>query len=296
MAESVTSVKARSTSSRTTEQIPSAKLGMCSVSGANTTTKPVRTDLAPSAFAKLPPYMGVHQFGDFRQTPAMIRNARTFDDFTHRSIPCSDRPTSRRFPQPGRFLAVACAMAFLFMPEAARAAVILTVEQVGIDIVATATGSLDLTALTKFNTSPSDARLWPVESIITVGPYAYGDSYSGFNTTSGPFGSGASILAFFATGDTVGMAGAPYGTLTVPMGYISGTPLSGTATWPNRFIEDIGLNLGTYVSTWGSGEHADQFTVLVIPEPSTLALAGLGLFVLAGHCSKVRRAILQSKE
>ena len=39
----------------------------------------------------------------------------------------------------------------------------------------------------------------------------------------------------------------------------------------------LGLEVGEYIWSWGSGDTADSFRLNVIPEPGTAALLGLGL-------------------
>lgn len=55
--------------------------------------------------------------------------------------------------------------------------------------------------------------------------------------------------------------------------YVSGSDISGTATYNSNTFSSLGLNLGTYV--WTMAGSNDTVTLSVIPEPSTTALAGL---------------------
>jgi hypothetical protein len=85
--------------------------------------------------------------------------------------------------------------------------------------------------------------------------------------------------------------------LVVPGGYISGTPLAGTATFSGTTLVAMGATPGTYVWTWGSGNTADSLTLLIgasaeVPEPGTLFLVGgvlLGSMALKGAL-RVRRS------
>ena len=67
--------------------------------------------------------------------------------------------------------------------------------------------------------------------------------------------------------------------LILPAGYVSGNTLSDGATWNSASFSSLGATPGIYVWKWGSGAHADSFTLDIgsaIPEPSTWALMALG--------------------
>jgi hypothetical protein len=70
------------------------------------------------------------------------------------------------------------------------------------------------------------------------------DAYSGL---IGPasFGSGGETPASTDTGDFVGIDGS-LGHLHVPAGYISGTPLSDSATFDDQTLSSLGVTPGTY--------------------------------------------------
>jgi len=68
--------------------------------------------------------------------------------------------------------------------------------------------------------------------------------------------------------------------LILPAGYVSGNTLSDGATWNSASFSSLGATPGTYVWTWGSGAHADSFTLQIgaaaVPESSTWAMILLG--------------------
>jgi hypothetical protein len=73
------------------------------------------------------------------------------------------------------------------------------------------------------------------------------------------------------------VAGGSTGVVVVPVGYVSGTVLSDSATWTGQSLASLGLTPGTYTYTWGSGIHADSATVQIgntTPEPGTVPLLG----------------------
>ena len=78
-----------------------------------------------------------------------------------------------------------------------------------------------------------------------------------------------------------------------PAGYVPGAHLSDTDTYAGQTLGSLGLTPGTYKYTWGTGAHADFLTVEIgpaaVPEPSTLALAGLGALSGGGDWYRRRR-------
>jgi hypothetical protein len=51
--------------------------------------------------------------------------------------------------------------------------------------------------------------------------------------------------------------------LTVPRGYVSGTALSGMATYTGKTFATLGVTPGTYVWTWGIGRN-QNFTLQIL--------------------------------
>jgi MYXO-CTERM domain-containing protein len=94
------------------------------------------------------------------------------------------------------------------------------------------------------------------------------------------FGTGADGFADLGSGDIFGII---FGAddLEVPRGYVSGDPLSGSSTYSGETFASLGMDLGSYTWSWGSGDTADSLTLNVVPEPSSALLAALGLAGLA---------------
>jgi len=90
------------------------------------------------------------------------------------------------------------------------------------------------------------------------------------------------ILADFGSGVVLGVFGG--NRMFLPNSYVSGTPIDSVAIWYNKTFEDLGMNVGSYVFTWGSGENADSLTINIgtssnpaaVPEPATTALLSMG--------------------
>ena len=159
----------------------------------------------------------------------------------------------------------------------ADAGFVIDVSQVGSNVVATGSGSLDLTGLSFLFSGVDSSGVNPSSAVIVVGPSVVTsvDVYSG---ATGPisFGGGSFTHASSGSGDLVGIEGI-FGDIVVPEGYSSGTSLSGSATFDNTTIAGLGLTPGIYTYTWGSGGPDASFTVNVVPEPSTLAMAGMAV-------------------
>lgn len=175
----------------------------------------------------------------------------------------------------------------------AQAAYVITFDQVGSNVVATGSGSLDLTGLNLVGIGASPAFMSPSYADIIVGParLTLANTYRGI---AGPasFGLWAPKSASSGSGDLVGMVASE---LWVPYGYVSGTALSDSMTFDGASFASLGLTPGSYEWTWGgSGLDADSFTIDVgtpaaVPEPSSLLLMLLPLGLGLGLTARRRR-------
>lgn len=168
-----------------------------------------------------------------------------------------------------------------------QAGIILTVSEVGSDVILTGSGSANTADLTNINGTSGGGYIYSDYAIIRTATPASGfDYYSGI---SGPttLGSVSGVAPSSSTGDMIGVYGRN-GYIYLPDNYVSGTALSGSSTFANKTIASLGLTEGTYEWTWGSGPTADSLTLNVIPEPSVLALVG----VFGGGIFAIRRFFL----
>jgi protein with PEP-CTERM/exosortase system signal len=193
--------------------------------------------------------------------------------------------------------AIRCSLMFtavtasLFSVRPAQANYIVTLQQVGPNVVATGSGAFDLTGLPIKARGSSQPLIQPFLGNIVTGSSNSCDAYG--TTITGPDNFGIGIetgLVSIGTGDLVGMAfnGGNSSFLLVPVGYVSGTALSSSATYNNLTLGAPVVTPGTYVWTWGDG--ADQsFTLQIgsvgvpgVPDGgSTVSLLGCALLGLA---------------
>src|ERR1700719_2102203 len=113
--------------------------------------------------------------------------------------------------------------------QPAEAAYVITLDQVGPNVVATGSGTLDLSSLIFVDVIQVPASMEPSQGVIWVGPspYTFVSVYNGL-VAGALFGPGFTTFADAGTGDKVGTDSL---SLEVPAGYISGAPLSSTSTY-----------------------------------------------------------------
>jgi hypothetical protein len=178
--------------------------------------------------------------------------------------------------------------ASLFSVRPAQAGYIVTLEQVGSNVVATGSGTLNLTGLGLPDLAFAPSLINPFGGNIVTGssnaPSGASDAYEAAITGPSSFGRGSETFASSGTGDIVGMIfnGGNNPLLLVPEGYVFGT-LSGSATYNNTTLINLGVTPGTYTWSWGDG--ADNFTLQIgsvgvpgVPDGgSTVSLLGCAL-------------------
>lgn len=172
---------------------------------------------------------------------------------------------------------------FLLAPKA-DASVVMTVTQVGADVFASGSGTLDITNLTNPNNGSAAPFIKGDTGVLIIGLLPNNQFANWQGSVTGPtsFGTFGSFNADSTTGDHFGIR-YQFQQVVTPVGYVSGNPLSATATWNNKTLASLGLVEGTYVWTWGTGIHADSFTLTIgTPEPGSLLLlsTGAGLLVV----------------
>ena len=178
-------------------------------------------------------------------------------------------------------------------PSAQASGYVLTLQQVGSDVVATGSGSIDLTGLSVPGTVTVSAAMQPNAGLIITGPASFPDvaRYTGF-TGPASFGSGDYTHASSGSGPTVGVY-SQVGYPAVPAGYVSETPLlNDSSTWSNETFALLGVTPGVYEWTWGGGTGDRNFTldIVGVPEPSTWCAGALLAGGLFSHFVRRRRS------
>jgi hypothetical protein len=172
------------------------------------------------------------------------------------------------------------------MATPAEAAYVINIEQVGNDVVATGSGSVDTSGLTFFGPvgTGTGPLIIPQAAIFGFGGgalplYQFPDQ----GPTSwgvGPGASASSVTADVTVG-VIGVANFIY----LPAGYVSGSPLgTNIAIFANQTFASIGLTPGSYVYRLGASAASDTFTLNIgspVPEPAGWALM-IGGFAMIG--------------
>ena len=155
----------------------------------------------------------------------------------------------------------------------ASAEFIFTISQAGDDVLVVGTGTINPTGLTAIGSTGVQAEMDPSVALLVSGTSLNSTVFSGL---SGPatFGLGGVISATSTSGDAVGVQGE--GGLLALSNF--GVPLSTTSTYLNKTIAGLGLTPGIYTYTL----PADSISIVIVPEPSTWLLVGIGAVALLG--------------
>jgi hypothetical protein len=171
------------------------------------------------------------------------------------------KTTSLKVFLPAALAALAITILWGVSVRPAHAGYIVTLQQVGSDVVATGSGSIDLTGLSFLQTLPISTGISPFTAFIETGSDSV--SVNQYTGVTGPtnFGSGMEHFPSSDSGDLVGVDG-KNGFLFVPIGYTSGTGLTNSATYSGQTFSSLRVQAGTYVWSWGTGMN-QNFTLQI---------------------------------
>lgn len=178
-----------------------------------------------------------------------------------------------------------------------QAALIINAFESGGDVLFTGSGTANTQSLTLINTSNISAGVRAKPNMYLMLGVPPSDLSDQFHVISGPntFGSGGSFFGIAGNGDNFGV-GTQYDerSLFLPGNYVSGTQLDGSLTFTGQSFASMGLTPGTYVWEWGiSTPNYDTLTLNInstaVPEPSSLALFGIGACVAGIGAARHRR-------
>ncbi len=173
-------------------------------------------------------------------------------------------------------------IAALLLGATAQAALVISIEEVGNDVVATASGTLNIADLT--NTGSGGSQ--PSGYLNPAGGWLIGgdDSFYYYSGATGAssLGTGGVKVGDSVTGDVFGLL-VSQNYILISQTYVSGAQIDGTATWNNQTFATLGLDETSFTMTWGSGATADSMTVTAaVPEPATAGLLGISGLILFG--------------
>ena len=190
---------------------------------------------------------------------------------------------------------LASALAAAAVPSPGAAAVTVNIGEVGSDVVATASGTLDLTGLISAGTFALSPGVRGTPGYIGLGTSGNVAGYSGL-TGPANFGPGTNLVGGTSNTGTSFSLNGLYNTtplVFLPFGFLSGSSvLSGSETFAGQTFASLGLAPGQYVFS-SQNDHVtinigDQ--VAAVPESATWAMMLLGFAGIGASMRRRRRA------
>lgn len=180
-----------------------------------------------------------------------------------------------------KFALFAATAGLALVAPAAHAAVTINITQVGGNVVAQTSGSLNTTGLVfaQQGTISSSGMIRGSAFFFTG---TIGTVVNAYNGLTGPqFGSTLMSGTGLSSGDGFGFH-LGNGRVFLPTNYVSGAALSAMTTYEFKTLSNLGLTLGSYVYAIGSDSITLNIgqAVAPVPEASTWAMMVLGFGVL----------------
>lgn len=181
-----------------------------------------------------------------------------------------------------RASALVAAAAALVPAAYSSANILITVEEVGDDVVLQYSGTLDLASLTSFTTDTEDLHRVRLSGTI-VNEFATVGGGTSFNDPFAPapaaWNSGPDPADSFS-GDLFSIN---LSNLTLRTSDITGTTWSGSGQmqWNNTDVDTLDWDLSIDRVWTLDNTAANTITLTLVPEPTSFALLGLGTLLLA---------------
>lgn len=155
------------------------------------------------------------------------------------------------------FLRRLLAASLLLVAVGSNAAVTISIQESGGNVVATATGSLTMPTCVSTATGPSTGLLyWTANNdySYSVGSGTALQCTTNFSTAQPLNAVATDQLANSNTGGPIAVNWLPSGgnILFVPNGYVSGSPINSTSTWTGQTLAGLNLLAGTYTFNFGT--------------------------------------------
>ena len=192
-------------------------------------------------------------------------------------------------------LAAALAGSCMALPSAANASIVFNIDQLGANVVVNASGSFNTSGAVPA-TNLFSSRLNPSIARVNVGPAESNAILLNGFTGPSSFGSGTTTIADSYLGDFIYFIGgyqsdSLHNTLGLAANYVSGSAISGSATYLNKTFTSLGLNIGTYQYSL----NGDAVTINIaqpgaVPEAATWAMMILGMGAV-GYAMRRRQKV-----
>ena len=191
------------------------------------------------------------------------------------------------------------AVSVLLSAGSAKASLIINlVDQGNNTLLLTYSGSINMSTLggpVAVNYNQGTPMFSAFQGYLRIGTFV--DLYNtGSTSTPSTFGAGGGVVPTLVTpGSSAFAADFVAKTLSVPTGYVSNSPISGSATFSGT-LSSNGVNAGTYMYSWGSGitESVVLNVSSVVPEPGSMAVLAIGS-IASGIAYRRRRKMAAVK-
>lgn len=185
---------------------------------------------------------------------------------------------------------------FLFGSGSSDAAVIINIDEVGPDVVITASGTLLLPSISlgitkcgngTFSPPPDKGAIDSAIAAICIGDSSQDVNYFPLAGSQPSFGSGPVVFADSFFGDFFGIEGNQG---LIGSGYASGSLINSSSTFNTTTLAKLGISNRGVIGTWTVANTNDTITVRATPGPMGL----LGLPIAYGWSRNIRRRIGRS--